>query len=483
MSPDSVFVRASLGARVRVAIACVLAALGAAGCEPSPPLAPSVVLIVIDTLRADHLGSYGYDEPTSPRLDALAREGARFANARATSSWTLPSVASMLTGLYPAAHGAERNNAALATEVDTLPEAFQDAGYLTAAISANPAFVTPLQGFAQGFGEFTVKHGRVSDPGRHSGDTTPSDPWLQSMVEVATAEEITASALAWVAGHDHVPSPYFLYVHYFDPHAGYFPPPEYATRFGVAEDDPIRGDAQWPLLLTSKAPADPRDTAKLVQLYDAEIAYTDAQVGALLDGIRARTKRPTYFIVVSDHGEEFGDHGGLLHGRTLYDEVLRVPLLVVGPGIAPGHVVQGPVSLVGLWPTLADLVGLRPPPRPDGASFASLARGGKPDRSQNVFADLGVRFQNDDPVHRRAVMNDMWKLLIGPTHKVPQLFDMLVDRKETVDAPDPEPRQMLRAVLTTHDTMSRQARAAWPPERIELTRERRDRLKALGHLQ
>jgi arylsulfatase A-like enzyme len=390
----------------------------------------------------------------------------------------------MVTGLYPAAHGAERNNAALATEAETLPEAFQDAGYLTAAVSANPAFVTPLQGFAQGFGEFTVKRGRVSeDPRRPIGDATPSDPWMQSMVEVATAEEITQGALTWVAGHDHAPAPYFLYAHYFDPHAGYFPPPEYATRFGVAEDDPIRGDAQWPLLLSFKAPADPRDTAKLVQLYDAEIAYTDAQVGALIDGIRARTKRPTYFIVLSDHGEEFDDHGGIQHGRTLYDELLRVPLLVVGPGIAPGHVVKAPVSLVGLWPTLTDMVGIHPPARADGASFAPLARGGKPDRSQNLFADLEARFKNDALVHRRAVMNDTWKLITGPARSVPQLFDMLVDPKERADVPEPGPRQMLRAILNTHETASRQVRRSQPPDKIELTPERRERLKALGYLE
>lgn len=473
-SPYNVFTRAPRGAGIRVALGCVLAVLGTVGCEPSPSLEPSVVLVVIDTLRADHLGAYGYDKPTSPRLDALAREGARFANARATSSWTLPSVASMLTGLYPAAHGAERNDAALSTAAETLPEAFRDAGYLTAAISANPAFVTPLQGFAQGFDEFTVKRGRASEyPRPQLGTATPSDPRLQSMVEVATGEEITASALAWVAGHDHAPAPYFLYVHYVDPHAGYFPPPEYATRFGVAEDDPIRGDAQWPLLLSFKAPADPRDTAKLVQLYDAEIAYTDAQVGGLIDGIRARTKRPLYFIVLSDHGEEFDDHGGIQHGRTLYDELLRVPLLVVGPGVAPGTVVEAPVSLVSLWPTLADLVGLRPPPRPDGASFAALARGAKPERAQNLFADLEARFPDDGLVHRRAVMNDTWKLLMGPTRAVPQLFDMLVDQKEKAEAYEPGARQMLRTVLNVHETVSRQAR------RIEREREQRERPKPL----
>ena len=473
----------SLRPYIRRAFALVLMATLASACsKPSAPARPNVVLIVVDTLRADHLGVYGYDKPTTPRLDALAGEGVRFAHARATSSWTLPSIASVFTGLYPAAHGADRNTAALSSETVTLAEAFQDAGYLTAALSANPAFVTPLQGFAQGFGEFIVRHGARSQTGQQ-GDTTPSDPWLRSMVEVATADELTIAALAWVVGHDHVAAPYFLYVHYFDPHAGYFPPPEYADRFGVAADDPLRGEGQWPLLLPFTAPTDPQDLATLIKLYDAEIAFTDREIGKLVDGIRARADGPTYFIVLSDHGEEFGDHGGIQHGRTLYDELLRVPLLIVGPGVAPGTVVTAPVSLVGLWPTLSDLVGLRPPPRPDGASFAPLARGAKPERAQNLFADLEARFKNDGLVHRRAVMNDTWKLLMGPTRKTPELFDMLVDSKEKAEAYEPGAQQMLRAVLNVHETVSRQARRARPPDKIELTRERRDRLKALGYLQ
>lgn len=477
------FVPPPIDPMLRILLASAVVVFAAYACAPDRPPKPNVVLIVVDTLRADHLGVYGYDKPTSPRLDALAREGVRFANARATSSWTLPSVASMLTSVYPAAHGAEVNTAALSPDVVTMPEAFRDAGYLTAAFSANPAFVTPLQGFAQGFDEFTVEHGRPSKTGRQQGDTTPSDPWMQSMVGVATAATITASALRWIAGHDHVPAPYFLYLHYFDPHAGYFPPPEYATRFGVPEDDPLRGEAQWPLLLSFKAPADARDTETLRKLYDAEIAFTDTQIGVLLDGIRARGARPTYVVFASDHGEEFDDHGGIQHGRTLFDELLRVPLIVAGPGIPAGGVVDVPVSLVSLWPTLAQLVGAASPAKADGTSLVDLIRGGGTrDRSPNLFADLGARFQNDALLHRRAVVSGRWKLIIEEDG-TPLLFDVDTDARERMSVPHPGPRGMLQALLKRHDLAALQTRRTQPPEKIELTPERRERLKALGYLQ
>jgi arylsulfatase A-like enzyme len=465
---------------LRIAAVLLVLATGAM-CNPSRPPRPNVVLIVVDTLRADHLGSYGYDRPTSPRLDALAHEGARFTNARATSSWTLPSVATMLTARYPAAHGAERNTAALSEEVVTMPEAFRDAGYLTTAFSANPAFVTPLQGFAQGFDTFTVKHGAVGD---RRGDTTPSDPWFRSAVEVSAADEITSSALEWVVGFDSAPAPYFLYVHYFDPHAGYFPPPDYATRFGVAADDPLRGEAQWPLLLSFTAPASAEDTKTLVNLYDAEIAFTDQQIGVLVDGIRARSERPTFFVIVADHGEEFADHGGIQHGRTLYDELLRVPFIVVGPGITPGSVVESPVSLVSLWPTLSQLAGPAPPLKADGPGLIDLLRGQVPGRSPNLFADLEPRFPRDGLVHRRAVVDGTWKLMVGADRSL-SLYDMQSDPKEGLDvgATEMGREKLLQTILKAHDTVAAQARTALPPETIELTNERRDRLKALGYLQ
>jgi len=447
-----------------------------------PPPKPDVVLVVVDTLRADHLGAYGYDQPTSPHLDRLARAGVRFTNARATSSWTLPSVASLLTGRYPAAHGAERNTDALASDVVTLPEALRDAGYMTAAFSANPAFVTPTQGLAQGFDTFVVLHGAATRR-RAEGNTAPADPWLRSAVELAPADEVTARALRWIAGRDHVPAPYFVYAHYFDPHAGYFPPPAYATRFGVAEDDPLRGEAQWPLLLTFDAPAGPADTATLRKLYDAEIAFTDQQIGVLVEAVRARARRPTYFIVTSDHGEEFGDHGGIQHGRALWEELIRVPLIVLGPDVPPGGVVDTPVSLVSLWPTLAELLGAAPPAQADGPGLADLLRGGVPARAPRVFADLLPRFPRDRHLHRRAVIDGPWKLTVAPD-RATALYDLASDPGERHDLGRAQigRTKLLQAILKAHHAVANSARTELPPETVTLTEERRERLKALGYL-
>ena len=475
-----------LTSHARAALAAVLTVVSVvswAGCQPEAPPRPNVVLIVVDTLRADHLGSYGYDKPTSPHLDALAREGARFTGARAPSSWTLPSVTSMMTGLYPASHGAERNTATMAESLPTMAEAFRDAGYLTTALSANPAFVTQLQGFGRGFDEFTVLHGPLMKTPKQSGDTAPSNPWFSTMVGVTNADTVTARALQWIAGHDAAPAPYFLYLHYFDPHAGYFPPVDYAERFGVATDDPLRGDAQWPLLLALHAPQNPADMATLVKLYDAEIAFTDDQLGALIAGIRARRARPTYFVVVADHGEELGDHGALQHGRTLFDELIRVPLIIAGPGIAPGTVVETPVSLVGLWATLSQLTGAAGPPKSEAPGWRDLLDGKKV-ASPNVFAELGPRFPKDFVIHRGAIVSGKWKLAMKIDRSI-SLYDLQNDPSEQQDVQTLEPNgvEMLRAFMRAHETISAGARAKQPPATIELTPERRDRLKALGYLQ
>jgi len=465
-------------------LAAAALAAGALATCGAPPRS-NVLLIVIDTLRADHLGAYGYARPTSPRLDALASSGVRFANARATSSWTLPSVASILTGLYPAAHGVELNTSSIASDLPTMPEAFRGAGYVTGAVSANPAFVTPLQGMAQGFDHFIVLHGPPAKRAT-SINTAPADPWLRSSVRVATADRVTAAALHWIAGHSSGPAPFFLYVHYFDPHAAYFPPTKYAARFGVAPDHPLFGAAQWPLLLAPEAPASAEDLATLVALYDGEIAFTDAAIGRLLEGIRARSTRPTMVVLTGDHGEEFGDHGGVQHGRTLWDELLRVPLVVAGPGIPHGSVVTAPVSLVSLWPTLAELTDVRPPTptRPDAPSLAGLLRGTAPPRApQRLFADLEARFPRDRLVHRHAVVFGSWKLTVGADRRA-NLYDLETDPGEHRDlvAAEHGRERLLQTFLRVHNTAASAARAAVPPATITLTPERRDRLKALGYL-
>ncbi len=437
-----------------------------AASQPSPgPSAPAlksnVVLIVVDALRADHLGVYGYGKPTSPHLDRLAREGVLFMHARATSSWTLPSVASILTGLYPAAHGADRATFALSNTVPTMPEAFRSAGYRTAAISANPSYVTPRHGLGRGFDEFHVEHGGLTEERR--GDVMPADPWSRSFARVSGADVVTSRALEWVAAHDDGAAPYFLYLHYVDPHAGYFPPDAEATRFGVAVDDPLRGDAQWPVLASPKAPA-ADVVATLVGLYDAEIAHTDAEIGRLIAGVRGRP-RPTLFVVVGDHGEELNDHGGMGHGRTLFDEVLRVPFLVAGPGLVAGRVIVNPVSLVSVWPTLAAVVGMPPPRNVSGIRLLDPDGSGEPPGAQHLFAHLERWNVGESPWHSRAVVVGSWKLIPGPP-PWPTLFDLSLDPLEQLGVKVDRQMQLMQVILQNHVRTSKALRKRHPPRPI-----------------
>jgi arylsulfatase A-like enzyme len=438
---------------------------------------PNVVLVVIDTLRADHLGSYGYARPTSPRLDALAAGGVRFAHARATSSWTAPSVASILTGYYPANHGVELPASRLGPAVGTLAQAFQSAGYATAARSANPAFVSPQQGFNRGFEDFQVLQGGVATD--DDVDTVPGDPSSGRKLKVAKADEITASGLAWVSQID--PSqPYFLYAHYFDPHGGYFPPPDYAKRFGVSPGSKMLTAAQRDFWQQKKPDAEELKT--LESLYDAEIAFTDHEVGRLLDGLPQ--SRPTLILVVADHGEEFMDHGGLSHGRTLWEEMLRVPLLVSGTGVKSGVVVQEAVTIVDVWPTLAELAGVPPPPAPDGRSLAPSVRDGTEPAPRPLFADMVRANKTQEMLHRHAVVQGSWKLL----QNMPDgyaLYDLGTDPGERRDASaaEGEHAQALETMLTVRESRKKNLtgwrRRAAPT--VALSEQDKERMRALGY--
>src|SRR6185369_6249593 len=218
-------------------------------------------------------------------------------------------------------------------------------------------------------------------------------------------------------------------LHYFDQHGAYNPPRELAERFGVAAGDPLAGPAQWPVLQAPEAP-DEKTLDVLVSLYDATIAATDASIGRLLGGLDPALRASTILVVTADHGEEFGDHGGMQHGRTLYDELLRVPLVIAGPRIESGAVVSRPVSLIQLWATFAELTGIPAPPASDdsGANASLLDAAG----TQPVYADLDARFQGDLQQHRRALVEGDWKLIVDP-HRGTTMFELGSDRRETRD--------------------------------------------------
>ncbi len=347
--------------------------------------APNVLFVLVDTLRADHLQSYGYEKQTSPVLDQLAAEGLRFESAYVQATWTRPSVASLMTSLYPASHRTNQLDVRVPEELPTLAETVRSKGYATAGFSANRN-VSEIFGFAQGFDEFWTHASdelnsmlrfttweRVMEILKGLGLVKHKDPANE-------AARITDRVLEWVEGHDG--SPYFLYIQYIDPHGPYDPPAEYLAEVGI---EPLDREMASRMNVTHGKPpypfyeitgVDPDGLERVLELYDAEISYCDREIGRLLDGMRAKGLLDnTYVIVTSDHGEEFWEHKQFGHGQSAYEELARVPLIIDGPGIDAG-VVEGAVELIDLYPTIATWVGAPHPPRIQGTDLGDLIAGG-----------------------------------------------------------------------------------------------------------
>ncbi|MEL7058537.1 MAG: sulfatase [Acidobacteriota bacterium] len=313
------------------------------GCAPESPPQPNVLLVVVDTLRADHLTTYGYARDTSPRVQSLiADQGVVVETAYAQAPWTLPSMASLLTGLPPDdLLDVEGRPWGVPSAARTLAERFVDAGWATAGFVANPTMHAG-NGFAQGFEVF---------------ESAPYD--LASMA--LPADRVQAQALDWL---ETAPAePFFLYVHYLDPHDPYDNAeiPDGRSPFFPDYDGPISGGDAHGLYLGELELSDPeRDVEHLRALYDSEIRYVDRFVGELIDALGPRLDN-TLIVFTSDHGEEFYENGSFKHGETLYDELIHVPLIFRWDGELPaGRRVEGTARLLDIVPTLIEAAGLEP---------------------------------------------------------------------------------------------------------------------------
>lgn len=342
----------------------------------------NVLLISIDTLRADHLGSYGYSKPTSPNIDAVARDGVLFERAQATNPITLPSHASILTGTLPLVHGVRDNyDYKLADSETTLAELFQTSGFQTAAFVASFPLAKKF-GLGQGFDVYNDTYVR-----RRPGSTPE---FLER-----PASTVTNSAAAWLEQHH--AEPFFLFVHYFDPHAPYRAPEEFAERFS----------------------GDP---------YAAEIAYTDDQLGLLLEKLSALGHYDdTLIVITSDHGESLGEHDEETHSFFIYQSTAHVPLIMRVPGQAAGVRIAEPVSIIDIAPTILAISDMEVPARMQGIDLNSFPAG-----DLAITAERPIYMESLVPTTfgcspLRSLVRDRWQYIW--TAK-PELYDIEADPEQ-----------------------------------------------------
>ena len=472
---------------VRVLVGSVLA-LSLVGCVREAPRSdlPNLLLITVDTLRADHLSAYGYRLPTSPNLDHLAEGGVRFADATVPWPKTWPAVASMLTGKYPATTGVRLHpRRPLPSEHETLAERLGDMGYATAAVVAN---VNVGEGFDfdQGFDTFVEswQEGLERAGGTAALVTDPGE-----VKRFTGAAVVTDHAVELLDGME-ANRPFFLWLHYIDPHGPYRPPEPYAGLWeGEYEAKEVPFDSLPPYQRQHDGAGRPiSDISHYIANYDREIRSFDDQLGRLLADLERRGLRDdTLIVLTSDHGESLDEDGyHLEHGATPYQPAAGVPFVLSFPGRLPrGRVVASPVGLIDLLPTVFELLGLEAPPGTQGQSLVATWQGADP--SEFVFMESG----SYEP-SQLSVRKGRWKLarLRAPRDRrvfereEVELYDLEADPEEEVDRSAEHPalvREMVAALDRWRATTP--AYDGTSPEEVPVDERTRAMLRALGYLQ
>ncbi len=452
--------------------------------ETSAPVVPghrpNVLVYLVDTLRADHLGCYGYRRrATSPEIDAFAADAVLFENALAQSSWTRSAVASLLTGRVPPSHGVKERGDALSPKAKTLAELLRDAGYATAAFVTN-GNASDRYGFDQGFDVFELLGEDDSKRTLH-----------------ALSDAVNRAAFSWLEKPRK--GPFFLYLHTMEPHAPYAPrgkepgPPvlgdreaksmralrrRFESRFGASADI-VPGSMSWMQgLHRGILSVEPARVEKLVELYDAEIAFNDHYFGRLLQQLKERGPYDdTVVAFVADHGEEFYDHGGWEHGRTLYQEQLRIPFIVRFPDGPFGVRVAGPAQQIDLLPTLSAYLGLPPGDGVQGESLRTrLGAKVKDDGTKAVYSHLEL-----DGAMAESLIEGRFKILCRSSGVFGcELFDLEEDPGEEEDLASQRP--VLVGYMEQRLRSFRDSDAALEAVEAEVDTKVLEQLRALGYL-
>jgi len=447
----------SVPVRLAIALGLIAFALSIAARGASPRI-ERVILVSIDTLRADHVGAYGYGRPTSPAIDALAARGVLFQNVSTPSPWTYPAHASLFTGLYPGRHGLKNLDRLLPSGLPTIASVLARAGWTTGAV-VNSTLLGPRFGLDRGFREFLYVEPVAT--------------------QRAPATRVVDQALEWARRYRD--RKLFLFVHTSDVSSDYVSLPKWERQFVRPYSGPADGTtAQLSAVLQGKAALNAADAGHLVDLYDAGIRQTDAEIGRLLEGLRANgLLEGALILVTSDHGEEFLEHGGVAHGRTQFEEVVRVPLVVAGPGVAKGSRVAVPVSLIDVMPTLLATLGVTAPEALDGEDLTPLFSGRPAPRAEGRFLFGEADHNNPQLDITRAVRHGADKLHFDRTTQRVSLYDLSADPAEQHDLAAERP-DVVRQLRQHIDRFMRIQPLVG--ETIALTPAEIEKLRSLGYI-
>jgi choline-sulfatase len=412
-------------------LAVAAAAAGWWALRPAPPARPNLLLITIDTLRADRVGTYGAANAATPALDALAARGVRFDQTQTAVPLTGPAHATILTGQYPPTHGVRGNVVfTLDDRHPTLATLLKRRGYRTAAfVGAYP--VAAAFGFGQGFDTF--------DEEFH--ETSPVDQGAERR-----ANEVADSASRWLATAS-ADAPFFVWLHFYDPHAPYSPPSPYREQFAGRP-------------------------------YEGEVAFTDAQIGRVLDALRTTGRdRDTVVMALADHGEGLGEHGEATHAVLTYQSTMRVPFIVAGPGVPSARAIATRVATIDVLPTALALIGIEPDRSLLGRDLRPLMSGRDialdPFYQESLFGRLNCHWAT-----LRGWVKDDWKLVIGAS---PELYNLADDPHELKNLAGADPDRVKRMTEELQRGMQRLAPGGDRAQPRAASAEQEERLRSLGY--
>ncbi len=381
--------------------------LGLSGCLPPPrdqgtrPQGPNLLVLCLDGVRADHLGSYGYPRRATPHMDGLAEGGLRFDDIITPSPWSRPAFAALMTGRYPSHLNLAGEAQAMDAGAVTLARLLRERGYNTGAVLSHP-FLNAASGVGEGFADYTF--------------TVERDGWPKGL----SSGRVVDQALEWL--DDQASGAFFLMAHFADCLHDWAPVE--GLEFGDPQyEGPLAGGLRLGDLMAGRRVWDDADLAELCAHYDSELAYLDDQLGRLLEGMNQRgLLQDSLILLTSTHGMELFDHGGVGSAQSLYDELIHVPLILWGPGVAPGlNEVSG--SLIDVVPTLCEALDIDTPEDLDGQALQGL----------DVMGNRVLFCETDRIRRRRAAIGSRYKLVVDLESNQRQLFDLLDDPAETHD--------------------------------------------------